>query len=221
MNHLFFAVVLVGLMSPGETRAGDDSGSFGKKVLNSCGFGFASLSPFAKPPPRDTPAMIAAKARAAQREVDRTAISGSSNSGGFVPSGPHQYTVEGIEVREFDGSAPSGFVPVSADEFIKIYGDVDPKKIIKAKEPTIKARKLPSAGANKWYRSILNLGDGHFDSVNYTIIETKPSGKVVIQFENPLHRGRIEKKEVMPLELQRGLKELDAPPKGLNNSDPL
>ena len=181
-------------ITPAVAVADNESGSFASRM---CRLGFARLVA------KETPAMAAAKARAAQRAIDRS-VAVDSRVG-----------IDGIQVREVDGSAPEDFIPVTPDEFMKLYGELDPKKIIKAKDVLPQPVQAKKSDPRKWFRSIIDLGDGRFGSVNYTIIETKPSGKVVIKFENPLHRGQVETRELRPADLQRGLKELEAAPKDL------
>lgn len=132
-----------------------------------------------------------------------------------VPAAPYAVErpgVEGMVVREWDSVPPSkDFISLTPEEFMKIHGEFDPSKVIKAPEPKRPVSQLPAGGDGKWYRSIIDLGSGHTGPVSYRILEKKPSGKVVIEFENPLQRGRVERREVKPGELLRGLKEIDPP----------
>jgi hypothetical protein len=206
MKSVWIAVFLLVAIASVVAKADGDSNSFANRL---CRLRFSSLAP------KESEATVAAKARAARRTTERAAVVGPDTRETLGRSNSRTTSVDGLEVREVDGSAPDDFVAIEPEEFFRLYGEFDPKKIIKAKDVPAPIVATPKADAKKWYRSIIGLGDGHFGSVEYTIIETKPSGKVVIQFENPLHRGQVERREMRPSELQRGLKELEAPPKGL------
>lgn len=171
----------------------------------------------------ESTAVQAARRSANQRFVDRQRFSEKPDPAAHLnppktpevtkpaSANPAATDVDGLVVREWSPvPASKDIVPVTPEEFIKIHGDFDPSKVRRAPEPKRTAAPV-KAGDGKWYRSIFDVGNGNVTSVNYKILETKPSGKVVIEFENPMQRGRMERREMLPGELRRGLREIDPP----------
>lgn len=144
-----------------------------------------------------TPAVQAARARALER---------SRTQSGFQTSTSQAPAIKGLEVRELYGD-PNAF-DVPAADMMKIYGEFDPRKVVKAKEVPI-----PPAVAKtgKRYRAHLDVGDGHKMPVEFEIVSSPtPRGFVTIRFENPLHRGVTTERSMRQseIELSPGFKEL-------------
>lgn len=121
-------------------------------------------------------------------------------------------SIEGMAVKEWhEAPASPDVIGVSAEEYVAMHGQPDLSKVKKVWEPPTRPRTTPKS--DTWHRSLIDVGDGNSMTVVYRIIEKKRSGKVVIQFENPFHRGQVETREFTPAELRRGYKELAEPPK--------
>jgi len=146
----------------------------------------------------ETPVVQAARARALERS--------RSQGGSAAPQAGNTEAIKGLEVREFF-SDPDAF-NVSATDLAKIYGEFDPKKVVKAKD-------LPTppvvAKTGKRYRAHLDVGDGHKMQVDFEIISPPtPRGFVTIRFENPLHRGAATERSMRQSDIERspGFREL-------------
>lgn len=144
------------------------------------------------------PAVQAAKARALERGRTQSGVNASA---------PQAPAIKGLEVREFYAD-PNAF-DVPAADLMKIYGEFDPRKVVKAKEVPI-----PPAVAKtgKRYRAHLDVGDGHKMPVEFEIVSPPtPRGFVTIRFENPLHRGLTTERSMRQseIELSPGFKELE------------
>lgn len=145
-----------------------------------------------------TPAVQAARARALER---------SGSQSGFRASPPQAPAIKGLEVRELYAD-PNAF-DVPAADIMKIYGEFDPRKVIKAKDvptPPVVAK------TGKRYRAHLDVGDGHKMPVEFEIVSPPtPRGFVTIRFENPLHRGLTTERSMRQseIELSPGFRELE------------
>ncbi len=121
-------------------------------------------------------------------------------------------SVEGMVVKEWNPvPASKDVIPVSIEDYIKINGNFDPTKVRKAPEPPKRREVAASAIENQWFRAVIDVGNGNFSPINYKVLKKKPSGKLLIEFENPLHRGRLEQREMRPGELSRGHRAIDPP----------
>ncbi len=139
-----------------------------------------------------TPAVEAANARALAR---------SKSQNGFQSGAPQAGTSEAIkelEVREvfFDSHA----FDVPASDLIKIYGEFDPRKVIKEKNvPTPPV--ITKTGRR--YKAHLEVGEGRKMPVEFEIVSSPtPRGFVTIRFENPLHRGVTTERSIRQSELE-------------------
>lgn len=171
----------------------------------------------------ETVAVQAARRSANQRFVDRSRLNleASEATAHLKPdvktqampeTPPNSTKIDGLVVREWDPVPPSkDVIPVTPEEFLKIHGEFDPSKVKKTAQP-LRPKSSLTVNDGKWYRSIFDIGSGNVTSVNYRIVEKKASGKVVIEFQNPMQRGRLERREMMPGELRRGFRELETAP---------
>ncbi len=147
----------------------------------------------------NTPLIQAARERAASRHNQTNAKrTGANSSNEAIP---------GLEVREIYYGPDA--LPVSSSEMMKIYGEFDPTKVIKAKDvPTPPV----TVATGKRYRAHLDVGDGRKMQVEFEIVSPVPQGGyVTIRFENPLHRGQITERRMRrgELEISPGFRELD------------
>ena len=183
-------------------------------VATSSGSGGAIASPAAR---TESVYAQAARKSANERAAARNAVvvERVDDVGDAIPFSEtpvRSATVEGMVVKEWNPvPASKDVIPVSIDDYIKINGNFDPTKVRKAPEPPKRREVAASAIENQWFRAVIDVGNGNFSAINYKVLKKKPSGKLLIEFENPLHRGRLEQREMRPGELSRGHRSIDPP----------